>query len=99
MAQAISLKEAIARRLQEQQQQQQQQQQQPITKPVVLPMSSALPLDNRPVPPSAAASALHRSGGSVGSRRVSIPDDMTDQYFSMELLRDPVFAADGFTYV
>ena len=33
----------------------------------------------------------------VGGRRVSVPDDMTDQYFSMELLRDPVIAADGFT--
>jgi len=27
-----------------------------------------------------------------------IPTEFTDQYFTMELLQDPVFAADGFTY-
>ena len=92
MAQAIALKDTIARL----KQQQQEQQQQPIAKPFAHPSQSAPPPDYRPAQPSAAF-ASHRNGSSVGSRRVSIPDDMTDQYFSMELLRDPVIAADGFT--
>ena len=95
LSQAIALKEAIARLTQ--QQQQQQQQQQPIAKPIDRAVPSAPPADQLPVPPPAAASASQRNGRSVGGRRVSIPDDMTDQYFSMELLRDPVIAADGFT--
>ena len=95
LSQAIALKEAIARLTQ--QQQQQQQQQQPIAKPIDRAVPSAPPADQRPVPPPAAASASQRNGSSVGGRRVSVPDDMTDQYFSMELLRDPVIAADGFT--
>ena len=90
LSQAIALKEAIARLTQ-------QQQQQPIAKPIDRAVPSAPPADQRPVPPPAAASASQRNGRSVGGRRVSIPDDMTDQYFSMELLRDPVIAADGFT--
>jgi len=92
LSQAIALKEAIARLTQ-----QQQQQQQPIAKPIDRAVPSAPPADQRPVPPPAAASASQRNGSSVGGRRVSVPDDMTDQYFSMELLRDPVIAADGFT--
>ena len=90
LSQAIALKEAIARLTQ-------QQQQQPIAKPIDRAVPSAPPADQRPVPPPAAASASQRNGSSVGGRRVSVPDDMTDQYFSMELLRDPVIAADGFT--
>ena len=90
LSQAIALKEAIARLTQ-------QQQQQPIAKPIDRAVPSAPPADQLPVPPPAAASASQRNGRSVGGRRVSIPDDMTDQYFSMELLRDPVIAADGFT--
>ena len=93
LSQAVALKEAIARLTQ----QQQQQQQQPIAKPIDRAVPSAPPADQLPVPPPAAASASQRNGRSVGGRRVSIPDDMTDQYFSMELLRDPVIAADGFT--
>jgi hypothetical protein len=92
LSQAIALKEAIARLTQ-----QQQQQQQPIAKPIDRAVPSAPPADQRPVPPPAAASASQRNGSSVGGRRVSVPEDMTDQYFSMELLRDPVIAADGFT--
>ena len=88
LSQAIALKEAIARLTQ---------QQQPIAKPIDRAVPSAPPADQRPVPPPAAASASQRNGSSVGGRRVSVPDDMTDQYFSMELLRDPVIAADGFT--
>ena len=90
LSQAIALKEAIARLTQ-------QQQQQPIAKPIDRAVPSAPPADQRPVPPPAAASASQRNSSSVGGRRVSVPDDMTDQYFSMELLRDPVIAADGFT--
>ena len=90
LSQAIALKEAIARLTQ-------QQQQQPIAKPIDRAVPSAPPADQRPVPPPAAAFPSQRNGSSVGGRRVSVPDDMTDQYFSMELLRDPVIAADGFT--
>jgi hypothetical protein len=69
-----------------------------------LPAPSARRFDAAAHAPAACPVAGGVAAGAVSSfhqataQQERVPDDMTDQYFTMDIMRDPVFAVDGFTY-